>query len=122
MYAYTYAMTVSPIGFVPQMDFADRLRKARRVSGLSQEDMCNALQVKQGRYGHWESGRSVPPDLHMVCLAIAAVTGISAQWLETGQAPHDGGPDGLTAVAGRGFEPLTSGLQASGRNPFRAVA
>lgn len=107
---------------VPAFDFADRLRKARRLAGMTMKQLADALGVAEPTISAWETGRNTPGSkMRVTCMAVQMVTGVSATWLETGQAPHEGGPDGLSVVAGRGFEPLTSGLQAR-KFPFRAVA
>ena len=89
---HTYSVTVYAMGLEPQWDFADRLRKARRLSGLNQEEMAAAIGVKTPRYGHWESGRNEPEEMLLVCLAISRVTGVSTDWLLGTTSPDgDGG-------------------------------
>lgn len=74
-------MTVTAIGIIPEWEFCDRLRKARRISGLSQEQMCAELGVLPSRYGHWESGRNQPDNLRLTALAVSKLTGVSFAWL-----------------------------------------
>lgn len=42
------------------MSFADRLKEARRISGLSQEDLAAQLDVSRQAVGKWEQGQSYP--------------------------------------------------------------
>ena len=42
------------------MSFADRLKEARRISGLSQEDLAEQLDVSRQAVGKWEQGQSYP--------------------------------------------------------------
>ena len=42
------------------MSFADRLKDARRISGLSQEDLAEQLDVSRQAVGKWEQGQSYP--------------------------------------------------------------
>ena len=40
--------------------FADRLKEARRIKGLSQAEVSRLLGVTQQAVGKWETGRSTP--------------------------------------------------------------
>lgn len=40
--------------------FGDRLRELRRQRGLTQKTVANALNISQGNYWGYESGRSEP--------------------------------------------------------------
>ena len=42
------------------MSFADRLKEARRICGLSQEDLAEQLDVSRQAVGKWEQGQSYP--------------------------------------------------------------
>ena len=42
------------------MSFADRLKDARRISGLSQEDLAEQLDVSRQAVGKWEQGQAYP--------------------------------------------------------------
>ena len=42
------------------MSFADRLKEARRISGLSQEELAEQLDVSRQAVGKWEQGQSYP--------------------------------------------------------------
>lgn len=42
------------------MSFADRLKEARRICGLSQEELAEHLDVSRQAVGKWEQGQSYP--------------------------------------------------------------
>ena len=42
------------------MSFAERLKEARRICGLSQEDLAEQLDVSRQAVGKWEQGQSYP--------------------------------------------------------------
>ena len=42
------------------MSFADRLKEARRICGLSQEELAEQLDVSRQAVGKWEQGQSYP--------------------------------------------------------------
>jgi transcriptional regulator with XRE-family HTH domain len=50
-------------GLIPEWTLADRLRKARLASGLTQEEFADQLGAKPGAYTHWEAGRNTPRNL-----------------------------------------------------------
>jgi transcriptional regulator with XRE-family HTH domain len=84
-------MSIHAIGLLPDWDFADRLRKARRISGMSQEQFARALGIGGPRYSAWESGRNTPTDFGLVCGAVSRLTGVSYEWLLGSDGPHDDG-------------------------------
>lgn len=78
----TQEYETDPLEFV----FADRLRKARRVANLSQQQVADALGVKLSRYSGWESGYNQPRELVAVSKRLADVytdhglNGATAEW------------------------------------------
>ena len=64
-------------------DWADRIRKVRRVAGLTQADMARVAGVRAATWSAWESGRNIPvPDTaERVADRIAARFPVSADWL-----------------------------------------
>lgn len=80
-------------GFIPEWTLADRLRKARLASGLTQEDFADRLGAKPGAYSHWEAGRNTPRNLVALAQRIEILTGIPAAWtLGIMDSPRNGGP------------------------------
>lgn len=71
-------------GIVPEWDLADRLSKSLREAGIGVAQMAGFLGVTRETIGRWINGRGVPR--RHALLAWAAVTGVSLEWLETGEA------------------------------------
>jgi transcriptional regulator with XRE-family HTH domain len=73
---------------------ADRLRKARLVAGLTQEEFAEKLDVKPAAYSHWEAARNTPRKLVAVAQRIEMLTGIPATWMLglSEPSPNPGGP------------------------------
>lgn len=89
-------MSINPAGAIPAFSLADRLRKAREVSGLDQTQLADAMGVSRGTVSNAERGNhAVRP---IVVRMWAMATGVNRGWLETGQAPTmPSGPEGYTA-------------------------
>ncbi|MHA7270426.1 helix-turn-helix domain-containing protein [Arthrobacter sp. HLT1-20] len=68
-------------GLVPEWTFADRLRKARLTSHLTQEEFADRLGAKPGAYSHWEAGRNTPRQVVSIAQRIEMLTGIPAAWM-----------------------------------------
>ena len=113
-------MTVTAMGLVPEWDLADRLRKSRLASGMTQREFAQMLGIAAPRYSQWECGNNGPRNVVEVAQMIQAATGISAAWIlgvdvppqGKPMAPHPQGEGPSSKVAGTGFEPVTSGLWA----------
>mgnify|MGYP003582546071 CR=1 FL=1 len=74
-------------------DKADRMRRALRVSDIAVGEMADYLQVSRNTVTAWINGRNEPRRRDLAAFALR--TGFPVAWLETGEAPHDGGaPDG----------------------------
>lgn len=72
-----------------EFDVADRLRRALRVSGVGVQELADYLEVSRNTVGNWINGHTRPKgrDLRLIAMR----TGFPRTWLETGEAPHDGG-------------------------------
>lgn len=83
-------------GIIPEWTFADRLRKARLSSELTQEEFAERLGAKSGAYAHWEAGRNTPRQVVTIAQRIEMLTGVSATWLLglVDSAPGPTGPGG----------------------------
>lgn len=94
------AMTTAPIDrYFPEWTIADRLRRIRRDTGLTQAAFAERLQVGEQRYSAWESGRNHPPvqDFVTVAKRIELAFGVAAEWtlgLEMRNTPRPDGPEG----------------------------
>lgn len=87
-----------------EFDAADRIRRALRVSGVSVQELADALEVNRNTVGNWINGHTTPRRRDL--MAIAMRTGFPHKWLETGEVPHDGGTPGVPPT---GIEPATYG-------------
>ena len=78
---------------VPEWTLADRLRKIRRLTGMSQGEFARSINVPEPRYAAWETGRNQPHsgDLLAVAKRIELLTQVPATWtlgLETQNGPR----------------------------------
>ena len=104
--------------WVPEVDFATRLRLVRRGFGrqrgaaLTQGDMAELAGVPKNRWQQWEAGLAYPRDLVSVARKIAEVTGVDIAWL-IGLGEFDFTPDGgvktysrwIVGIPGDGGDP-----------------
>lgn len=80
-------------GMIPTWTLADRFRKARETRALSQSEMAEQTGISRRTISAIETGDKVPGVKEYNLWQM--ITGVPRQWLETGEAPHDGGaPDG----------------------------
>lgn len=56
---------------IPAWTFGDRVRKARRAAGMSQQQLADAIGVKVGSVSSWEADTATPRDTLAVVSAIA---------------------------------------------------
>lgn len=69
------------------MEFSERLREARKKSGLTQKGVANHFRISRVSVTQWESGETKPESDKLP--AIAELYGVSLDWLlkETGKGP-----------------------------------
>ena len=60
------------------MSFADRLKEARRICGLSQEELAAQLDVSRQAVGKWEQGQSYPEVEKLLSLCAVLNTSMDA--------------------------------------------
>ena len=60
------------------MAFADRLKDARRICGLSQEELAEQLDVSRQAVGKWEQGQSYPEVEKLLTLCAVLNTSLDA--------------------------------------------
>lgn len=99
-------------GVVPTFDLGDRLTKARKVAGLSQGEIADAIDISRRSVSAYELGDS-EPKRHVV-LAWAMATGVDGFWLLTGETPDPDGPGVSVFVRHQGLEPRTRWLVVAG--------
>ena len=75
-------------------NFSNRLKAARQLAGLGQEQLAQELHVSGGAVGNWEAGPKLPTAENLG--KIADVLGVSTAWLIYGE---KSGEDPLAAGA-----------------------
>lgn len=70
-------------GIIPTLSLQQRMRIAREHLGLTQAKMARQIGISRATYASTEQGVRQPRPEELVTLA--AVTGISQHWLETGE-------------------------------------
>lgn len=83
---------------VPAWTVGDRLRKAREESGLSQQELADAIGVSRNTISNHEVGVGKREPQTLLLRAWAAATGVSVEWIRTGHAPP---PPGVPTRATR---------------------
>ena len=86
------SMSAHTVGVIPVFSEADRMRKAREITGLDRAAFADLVGVSAKTVLNYETGATtrVKP---LVRRAWALATGVPAVWLETGEAPPPGGPE-----------------------------
>lgn len=84
---------ISHVGRVPVWTLADRLRKAREMTGLGQAEWAAEVGISRRSVTNYESGTSVPR--RPVLLAWAMRSGVRLDWLTDAD-----GPEGTPAPNG----------------------
>ena len=98
-------------GKVPEFNLADRVRKAREITGLSQDELATRAGVGRATLARIEQGKNVPRRATIIALAFA--TGVDLNWLENGETPAGPEPSGGDVVRHQGLEPRTHCLGIS---------
>jgi len=82
-HAYALDMTAQPvgIGYAPEWTLGDRLRKARKQTGMTQRAFAELIGEEPSRYAQWEADNNRPRHLVDVAQNIEGHTGVSAAWL-----------------------------------------
>lgn len=74
-----------------EWDVADRMRKSLRVSNIAVQEIADYLDVARNTVSTWINGRIVPSTQTLRLWALR--TGVSYDWLRTGQVTPGTGPD-----------------------------
>lgn len=76
-------------------ELGERVRRARALAKVSQEDLAKAVGVNRSAVAQWESrDGSLPSMRHLI--AIAVETHVCLEWLGTGRGPIRPGDDAWT--------------------------
>ena len=92
-------MSTAAHGLVPGWTLQDRLRKARDVAGMDQQQLADAMGVSRRTITNSEQGHVTVRTITVRAWALA--TGVDPAWLETGIEPSDGPDDGGVSVTSR---------------------
>ncbi len=68
------------------MDFAERIRLARRKAGLTQAKTAEQMGISRGAVANWESSGQIRPSTENL-QKFAALTGTTLDWLLSGRGP-----------------------------------
>ena len=79
------------------MKMPERIRRARRKSGLSQAALADRLKVQRSAVSNWESASEIQPSLQNL-VAIAKACGVSFEWLGTGRGRMCPGDEALAEI------------------------
>lgn len=87
--------------------FGDRIRKARRVVGITTDELAQTVGVSKQAVSQWETGATTPRSVHAIARRIQIAYGIPAAWLLGLDEPTGGG-----TWAHRGSNPEPAGLSS----------
>lgn len=73
---------------------ANRIRRARRVSGFSQEQLARMVGVQRSAVAQWEREGGTCPSVHHLA-QVAVATRVHFEWLATGRGEAAHGDDRL---------------------------
>ena len=76
-------MNTDTTGQVPEWSLTDRLRKARALTGLDQDEFADLIGVSRGTVSSYERGADTYKRPYL--LAWATGSGVSLEWLTTGK-------------------------------------
>lgn len=97
---------------VPEFDLADRMRKALRTAGVGSTEIADYLGVARATVSNWINGHVTPSKQTLRLWAMR--TGVSFDWLQTGENPHQLDADeGVARMLPR----LDSNQQPAGYRP-----
>ena len=109
-------MTISyQPGTIPQWTIADRLRKAREMTGMDQSHFAEHAGLSRQGVNAAERGQSTPRRSTLKLWALS--TGVPLHWIETGETPSPGGEGVSGGARPEGFEPPTFWLGSTGSRP-----
>jgi len=84
--------TAQHMGNIPEWGLSDRLRKAREAAGLDQRQLAEMIGVSRTTIGNAERDSHKVRQITINQWSLA--TGVPLVWLETGESPRTGGPNG----------------------------
>jgi transcriptional regulator with XRE-family HTH domain len=76
-------MNTETMGQVPEWSITDRLRKARELTDLDQDEFAELIGVSRGTVSNYERGTDTHKRPYLLAWAIGS--GVSYEWLVTGR-------------------------------------
>jgi transcriptional regulator with XRE-family HTH domain len=67
-----------------EMKLADRIRRGRKLAGMSQLQLAQALNVQRSTVANWEGADNITPGADRL-RRLASVLSVSFEWLATGR-------------------------------------
>lgn len=95
------ATNVAPLGRIPEWTLGERMAKARKEAGMTQDDIAEKLGCSSGAVAQWERELSQPRKFMATMRKWATVTGVSEAWLLGLPFGGGGGQDRLTTYKGK---------------------
>lgn len=96
---------------IPQQTRGDRMRMALRHAGVGVQEMASYLGVARNTVSTWINDRITPSKQTLRLWAMRCA--VPLVWLETGKAPDEPGPEGLSYTT-RDSNPEPAGLEFFG--------
>lgn len=84
-------MSTQTAGAIPEWTIADRLRKAREVTGMDQRQFADRSGISRNTVSNYETGKTTRFSRPMLA-AWSMATGVPLAWLETGAGSPSGRP------------------------------
>jgi transcriptional regulator with XRE-family HTH domain len=83
------------------MGLAARIRRARRIAGISQQGLADTLGVTRSAVSNWESDSGVRPATHRLAV-LARTLHVGFEWLATGRGEMRVGAAGVDSPPAEG--------------------
>jgi transcriptional regulator with XRE-family HTH domain len=79
------------VGLLPVWTFADKFRKARVMSGLTQEQFALRIELSPSTVAAYETGRAAPrfKDAQRVAKSLGMLTGVPYAWFLHDDDPNE---------------------------------
>lgn len=74
---------------IPEWTLGDRIRKARQISGLTQDELAQVLSIGKRTLLRYENDERPAKSAHLYVIALR--TKVPLSWLVHGEAPATGG-------------------------------
>lgn len=116
MLGMTTAMGASPIGWVPDGDFSDRLALVRSRMGWNYSTAGERCGIDGEAWVRWELEGRKPQDFESVCKRVSEGSGCNLVWLMTGQANSYSEPPKRTRRRKSGLSAAPTDIRIGYRN------